>query len=243
MSDDQVRDLKDVCITDKFQIIRLGQIISLWSDRGKHHPPFVNWLILNWLTENCNLCKMAGLCLHNKSSAIGNWYLVPRRFNVQIQFFISPSSHNPNNLAQQCPCWFWLQFCFSPPCQHCKPCSCRARDNLTPCHLVVCFVFAVVYCLWLVNLFDSAAIDPKSPSFLWHKLSTWHLVTWWSVFCFCRRLLFLLHFQFLSILIDWLSHLIICCLLNTVFIWIDLFTFPLSTNLTAIQPRPSKAED
>ena len=140
------------------------QIISLWPDRGRDHPPFVNWLILNWLTENCNLCKMASLRLHNKSSAMGS-YLVPRRFNVQIQFFTSPSSHNPNNLAQQCPCWFWLQFCFSPPCQHCKPCSCRARDNLTPCHLVVCFVFAVVYCLWLVNLFDSAAIDPKSPRF------------------------------------------------------------------------------
>ena len=34
ISDDQVGDLEE-------------QIILFWPDRGRHHPPFVNWLILN----------------------------------------------------------------------------------------------------------------------------------------------------------------------------------------------------
>ena len=29
--------------------------------RGRHHPPFVNWLILNWLTENCNFQGTTGM--------------------------------------------------------------------------------------------------------------------------------------------------------------------------------------
>ena len=53
-----------------------------------------------------------------------------------------------NVLAQRCPRWFWLEFCFSPPCKQCKPCLSRAWDNLTPCHLpLVCFVLAV-HCLY-----------------------------------------------------------------------------------------------
>ena len=106
-----------------------------------------------------------------------------------------------NVLAQRCPRWFWLEFCFSPPCKQCKPCLSRAWDNLTPCHLpLVCFVLPpTVYIAFSISL-----------RALWR-------------------------------LIDWLSHLIICCLLNTVFFSSNLFTFPLSVNLTAIQPRPSQA--
>ena len=137
----------NVCITaisDDHGTIE-EQLIRLATEEGTTHPLSTGWFSTDWqktaiskAPQVCTTCNNV-LPVHQEQC---NWLVsAPTLIQCSNSVFTSPSSHNPNNLAQRCPHWFWLGFCFSPPCKQCKPCLSPAWDNLTPCHLpLVCFV-------------------------------------------------------------------------------------------------------